>query len=324
MRKDEAYNLLDLNHGASEKDIKKAYRRAAARYHPDKHHDKDETEIKENESKFKEIKLAYEVLAGKVQEPQQHQGFGGGHSSFHDMFAEVERQRRQTIINGQDVEIQTAIDLSLAIAGGKTNITIPVFNICKTCDGRCVVLDEVSQGFSTHKYCHDCGGHGSISSKKSLNMNIPKDTKFGARFRMSGKGGPKHSPEGRNGDLFIVIIYKDDDYFKNIHHGLCVEAYVSLDIWIIGGSVEVATPTGKVTVEVPALIPSDKLLRIAGKGVGGNDIFVSIKVDSNYFKDPDVEMIIKELGRSLKNRHISKDVDDFNLRTKNKLEELKL
>jgi len=323
MRKDEAYNILNLNHGADEKTVKKAYRRAAAKYHPDKHHGKDETEIKENESKFKEIKLAYEVLTGKVQEPQSHQGFGGSYSNFQDMFAEAEKQRREAMMNGQNIEIQTHIDIKLAIHGGKTNITIPVFDICKECDGTGVVLDEVNQGFGAQKYCHSCGGRGNISSKKDLNMNIPKNTKSGARFRMMGKGGPRRSPDGKDGVLFVVVVYKDDDYFKNIHHGLCVEAYVPLDVWIIGGSVYIATPTGKVTVEVPALIPSDKLLRIAGKGVGGNDIFVSIKVDNNYFKDSDIESIIKDLGKSLRDKHISKDVDNFNLKTKNKLRELK-
>jgi len=322
MKKDEAYSILDLNHGADEKTIKKAYRRAAARYHPDKHHDKDDAEIKENESKFKEVKLAYEILTGKVKEPQQHQGFGGGFSNFNDMFAEVEKQRREAMMNGQDLEIQASISLDLAIKGGKTNISIPVFEICKTCDGKGVVLEDVDNGFNTRKYCGNCKGHGSISSKKNINMNIPKGTKSSSRFRMSGRGGPKRSPQGVDGDLFVIIIYEEDNYFKHIHHGLCVEACISLDVWILGGSVEVATPTGMVTVEVPALISIDKLLRIAGKGVGGNDVFVSIKVDNNYFKDSDVETIINELGKSLKDRQINKDVINFEHRTKNKLREL--
>jgi len=323
MQKDEAYSLLNLNHGADEKTIKKAYRRAAAKYHPDKHHDKDETERKENESKFKEIKHAYEILTGKVQEPQNHQGFGGGYSNFQDMFAEAEKQRREAQKNGQNIELQTHININLAIHGGKTNMTIPVFGICDTCDGRGVILDETNQGLGAHKYCHDCKGHGTIQSQSNLKMNIPKNTKNGARFRMMGKGGPRRSPDGKDGILFVVVSYHSDDYFKNVHHGLCVEACIPLDIWLIGGNVEIATPGGKVTVEIPALISSDKLLRVAGKGVGGDDIFVSVKVDNNYFSDDDTRSIIKKLGKSLKDRHINKDVDIFNLKTKNKLKELK-
>ena len=323
MRKDQAYDILNLNHGADEKTVKKAYRRAAAKYHPDKHHDKDEVELKENESKFKEVKLAYEVLTGKVQEPSPG-GFGNGHSNFHDMFAEAERQRREAQKNGQNIELQIFIDINLAIHGGKTKITVPTFAKCKVCDGKGVLLDKADSGFSSHKYCSSCKGHGSIQSENELNLNIPKGTKSGSRFRMMGKGGPRRSPSGKDGVLFVVASYEVDEYFLNTNHGLCVEAVVSLDVWLIGGKVEIATPKGRVVVEVPALISPDKLLRVIGKGVGDSDIFVIIKVDNNYFTDSDSQMIIKELGKSLEDRHINKDVENFEWQTQDKLKGLKL
>jgi len=139
-----------------------------------------------------------------------------------------------------------------------------------------------------------------------------------------GKGGPRRSPSGKDGVLFVVASYEVDEYFLNTNHGLCVEAVVSLDVWLIGGKVEIATPKGRVVVEVPALISPDKLLRVIGKGVGDSDIFVIIKVDNNYFTDSDSQMIIKELGKSLEDRHINKDVENFEWQTQDKLKGLKL
>jgi len=315
MRKDEAYSLLNLNHGADEKTIKKAYRRAAAKYHPDKHHDKDEKEIKENESKFKEIKLAYEVLAGKVKEPDHFNNFNS-YKDFNDMVVEAERRERQARMNGVDVKQDVSIDMYTAIHGGKIDFNLPVFITCPACNG---------QGrFGSNQFCGKCRGNGIETSYKKIRLKIHKNSYYGFILTMRGKGGPRRSPEGKDGNLLIRVVYLPDDYFKMSHHGLLVESYISLDIWLTGGEVSVASPVGEVSVKVPAMIGPDKILRVNGKGVGGTDLFVAIKVDNNYFKDEESNDLINKIGKSLKDRHINKDVDIFNLKTKNKLKDLKL
>ncbi|RLA63774.1 MAG: hypothetical protein DRQ78_06610 [Epsilonproteobacteria bacterium] len=320
MQKDEAYSILDLNHGADKSEIKKAYRRAASKYHPDRHHDKGEEEHKKHEAKFKEVKLAYEVLTGKVKEPQPQRN--NSYSGFNGFFSQMREEERQAAMNGSNAGQKMAVDVGTCISGGKVEVDISIFKICDACNGNRIVLNKIKDGSTRQEMCKKCGAEGLTVTQKTILLTIPKGAVHGSKIKIEGKGGPRRSPEGKDGDLYITIIHKHDDYFFNNHHGLCARAVVSIDTWLMGGIVNVATPVGSVTVTVPALIPPDKLLRIHGKGMGGNDFFVSIVIDSNYSNDSNAQAIIKELGRSLKDRQINRDVIDYEYQTKNKLKEL--
>ncbi len=138
MAKKDYYEVLGLSKGASEKDIKRAYKRLAAKHHPDKNQGS-----KESEEKFKEITEAYDVLTDSEKKAMYDQyghaafeqggagaggfgGFGGGgFGGFEDIFSEMfgggfgGGGRRQRVVRGDDLRYDIEITLEEAVKGCK-------------------------------------------------------------------------------------------------------------------------------------------------------------------------------------------------------------
>lgn len=195
------YEVLGVGRSASADEIKKAYRKKAIKYHPDKNPDNAEAE-----AKFKEAAEAYEVLssAEKKQAYDQFghagvnqggpggfgggggaQGFGGFEDIFGDIFGDVfggGRSRGNRASRGSDLRYNMKISFEEAAFGGEKTITIPRESTCKTCDGSgakkgtqpqtcgtCGGAGEIrfQQGFFTlSKTCPDCNGAGTIIKEK--------------------------------------------------------------------------------------------------------------------------------------------------------------
>lgn len=188
------YEVLGVERGIDEKDLKKAYRRIAMKYHPDRNSDDPEAE-----NKFKEASEAYEVLSDPEKRAAYDrfghagvdpngmggagaQGFGGG--GFGDIFSDVfgdifgggghgHRPRR-----GSDLQYTLEVTLEQAVAGTTAKIQIPTVVACKTCDGSgakpgtspttCQTCNGQGQVriqqsiFSVQQTCSTCGGTGSV------------------------------------------------------------------------------------------------------------------------------------------------------------------
>src|SRR5271167_2332431 len=144
MAKHDYYKLLELPRSATEADIKKAYRRLAMKFHPDRNPDDPEAE-----HKFKEAKEAYEVLTDahkrSVYDQFGHAGLdggrGGGFSAgdafgdiFGDIFSGGQRGRSQ-VFRGADLRYELELDLEQAVFGTDTEIKIPSLGECKACQG---------------------------------------------------------------------------------------------------------------------------------------------------------------------------------------------
>ncbi|HVJ12050.1 MAG TPA: DnaJ domain-containing protein, partial [Burkholderiales bacterium] len=190
MAKRDYYEVLGVNKDASEEDLKKAYRRLAMKWHPDRNPDNPKAE--EN---FKEAKEAYEVLS----EPQKRaaydqfghagvsqQGGGGpGGAGFGDIFSDIfgeifggNRGGRSTVFRGADLRYNLELTLEQAAHGFETRIRIPAAAACETCKGtgakpgtqpstcpscRGAGQVRVSQGpFSIAQTCPRCHGSGSV------------------------------------------------------------------------------------------------------------------------------------------------------------------
>ncbi|EQA07543.1 DnaJ domain-containing protein, partial [Glaesserella parasuis] len=153
MSKKDYYEVLGLQKGASEQEIKRAYKRLAAKHHPDKNQGS-----KEAEEKFKEIKDAYEVLGDNekraMYDQYGHQAFehgggaggfggfgGGGFGGFEDIFSEMfgggfgGGARRQRVVRGDDLRYDLEITLEEAVRGVKKDIRIRTLVQCDTCHG---------------------------------------------------------------------------------------------------------------------------------------------------------------------------------------------
>src|SRR5258706_1487685 len=174
MAKQDYYKLLDVARTATEADIKKAYRRLAMKYHPDRNPDP------ESEHKFKEAKEAYEILCDPQKRAVYDQfvhaglegGRGGGFSAgeafgdifgemFGDIFSGGQRGRSQ-VFRGADLRYELELDLEQAVFGAETEIQIPSLAECKTCKGT-----GAAKG-STPKTCDTCNGQGQVRVQQSI------------------------------------------------------------------------------------------------------------------------------------------------------------
>jgi molecular chaperone DnaJ len=200
MSKRDFYEVLGVAKDATEADIKKAYRRLAMKYHPDRNPDNPETE-----AQFKEAKEAYEVLSEADKRAAYDRfghagvsgnqggmggGFGGGGAdAFSDIFGDVfgdifgggRRGGRSQVFRGADLRYELELTLEQAVAGDTITLDLPAQVectrcagkgaepgsqpiTCKTCNG--VGQVRVAQGFfSIQQTCPSCAGQGSVIEK---------------------------------------------------------------------------------------------------------------------------------------------------------------
>ena len=186
MAKRDYYDVLGLSKDASEGDIKKAYRKKAVQYHPDKNPDD-----KEAEDKFKEVGEAYEVLSddqkraaydsmghaafesgggggfhGSAVDPSdlfnQVFGGGGGGGIFEQLFGGGERRDPGGAQRGSDLRYDMEIDFEEAVLGCEKKISITKLDECETCQG-----SGAAKG-SSRKTCSTCGGQGQVVSQRGF------------------------------------------------------------------------------------------------------------------------------------------------------------
>jgi molecular chaperone DnaJ len=173
MAKRDYYKVLDVPRNASEADIKKAYRRLAMKFHPDRN-----PGDKEAEESFKEAKEAYEVLTDEqkraiydqhghdgIDAARQGGGAGGfGGADFGDIFGEVfgdifgggRRGGRSQVFRGADLRYELELELPQAVFGYTTEIEIPRLMECETCHG-----SGAAKGH-TPTTCDQCQGSGQM------------------------------------------------------------------------------------------------------------------------------------------------------------------
>ncbi len=248
---DDLYKVLGVSKKASGDEIKKAYRKLARKYHPDRNPDDAAAE-----EKFKEVQGAYDTLS----DPEKRQvydsggptfeGFGGGRGPFTagpagqggfvdlgdlgDLFSSMFRgegsggPRGFPQQPGRDLETEVPLSFRQAIDG--TQVTVP-----------------------------GAGG-------KRYKANVPAGVKNGARIRLAGKGEP--SPAGGPpGDLYVVTRVMPSPVFKRLDDGnLEVRVPITIAEALRGATIEVPTLEGTKKIKVPAGTKHGTIQRLRGEG----------------------------------------------------------
>ena len=186
MSKRDFYEILGVNRDASDDELKKAYRKLAMKYHPDRNPDNPKAE-----EQFKEAKEAYEILSDANKRAAYDQfghagvdpnaapggGFGGGGfaDAFGDIFGDIfgggGGRGRSNVYRGADLRYNLEITLEEAARGAETKIRVPTMDECEVCHG------SGAKPGTEPTTCPTCGGHGQVRMQQgffSIQQTCPK------------------------------------------------------------------------------------------------------------------------------------------------------
>lgn len=248
------YKVLGVARTASDEDIKKAYRQLVKTLHPDLHPGDEE-----KADRFKKVSVAFDILGdrekrrrydsgeidadGNERAPFGAGGFGSGHyqsgghagpqgDPFDDIlsgiFGGTRTRRRTGPVKGQDLRYSVEIAFEDGVNGARRRMTMA--------DGR------------------------------SLNVDIPPGISDGQTLRLKSQGQP--SPMGGPpGDALLKVHVRGSETWTRDGDDLRMSQGVPLKTMVLGGKLEVRTPSGPVTLKVPAGSNTGSVLRLKGKGV---------------------------------------------------------
>ena len=264
MKYKDYYAILGVAHGASDDEIKKAYRRLARKYHPDV---SKEPNAKE---RFQDVAEAYETLKDKEKRaaydglgshdpgqdfqppPDWQQRFHAsgtddlGGIDLSDLFASLGARGGHGFrggeirMPGEDYEVTVHLSLEEAMRGTEVALELTVREIAK--DGRVT------------------------RAPKRVRARIPSGVTHAQKLRLRGKGGAGING-GRDGDLYLNIALRPHPLFRASGHDLYLDVPVAPWEAALGAEIEIPTLAGRVALKIPAGSKAGQRLRLAGKGL---------------------------------------------------------
>jgi molecular chaperone DnaJ len=326
------YTILGVARNASADEIKKAYRRLAQKYHPDRN-----PGDKRAEERFKEISVAHDILSdpgkrtlydefgmeglqagfdpararayrrrasmdegaqafdwGPGAGPWAESGRGSFADILNELFGHLGRQARG--VPGADLEYPVTIGLLDAIRGRSIALTLERHVPCPACGAR---------GRTAARRCARCAGAGAVPERVHLNVKIPPGVDTGSRVRVAGKGEPGQFG-GPPGDLYLLISVAPHPFLERKGEDLYLNLPITVREAVLGATVTVPTPGGKVKVKVPSGSQSGRVLRLRGAGIrksrspGAGDFFVRLLVHVPTNGADDVKEAVDALERAYK------------------------
>ena len=305
--KEDFYDILGVSKNATQAEIKKAYRKKAVKFHPDKNPG-DETA----EANFKKAAEAYEILGNEQKRAKYdqygHQAFegggfgGGGGMNMDDIFSQFGDifgggfggfgggggQRR---VKGSNLRVRVQLTLEEIANGVEKKIKLKrkkqaagvSYKTCATCNGSGQVTriqNTILGRMQTSAPCPTCGGAGQSIDKRpsgadAQGLIVEEETvsvKIPAGvvdgMQLKVQGKGNDAPgNGISGDLLVAIQELDHEFLQREGDNLHYDLYVSISEAVLGASKEIDTVTGKVRIKIEEGVQSGKILRLRGKGI---------------------------------------------------------
>src|SRR5512138_872813 len=296
------YKILGVERNAGEDDIRKAYRKLAMQYHPDRN-----PNDKQAEERFKEINEAYQVLSDSKKRAHYDQ-LGSDYSSWQQRGAPGDFNWDQYggFPGGVRVEYNGDIDDLFGGAGGFSDFFRTIFGRgaegMRTGTGTRTRARQQPQGYQqeleiTLEEAYNGTTRVLQSDGKQKQVRIPAGVRTGSKVRVAGAG-----PNGL--DLYLIIDVKDDPRFERRGNDLHTAATVSLFTALLGGEAEVETFQGKIKLSVPAGTQPEQIFRLAGRGMPSvknakekGDLYVRLKVQIPKYLSPKQRELLEEASR---------------------------
>lgn len=304
------YEILGVSKDATQDDIKKAYRKLAIQYHPDKNPNGAE--------KFKEIVEAYDTI-GDENKRMQYDGqlnnpFAGaaaGGVSYEDIINQMfgnqrsnpfaNNQRRKSapdkIIKVQVSPIESYKGVNKVINYTKDNHCHVCSGsggdqqVCNTCAGAGFQVKSFGTGFMTQQIrtacgscsgrgytlihrCYNCGGNGVKSNIHEITIKLPVGVDSGQYIKLADLGDFKN---GEYGDLILQIEVVPQGGFEKINNDLIYNLFLNLEE-VQKDKYVIPHPDGTLNVSALNTFDSSKPLKLRGKGYLGGDMYVKLNV----------------------------------------------
>jgi len=254
------YKILEIDKGASEAEIKKAYRRLARKFHPDLNPNN-----KEAEDKFKKINEANEVLSDPEKRKKYDQyGKDWQHAEEFERTGRARTsqsgQSGQKAYSGHFSEDDFSDFFGSMFGGGQRGYSGRSGGGAKYkgTDYKAELHLPLSEVYATKKHTLTIDG-------KNIRINVPAGVEDGQTIKIRGYGGEGVNG-GPKGDLYITfMVINDTDFIREGNH---LYSNVELDLYtaIQGGEIVVPTFEGKVKLKVPSGTQPDTKIRLKGKG----------------------------------------------------------
>lgn len=284
--------ILGLPSSATPDQIKRAYRRLAMRWHPDRNDHPEATE------RFKEIRAAYDQLTARE----------AGEEAIPEEPVAPENTR-ESAARAADIRLSLEVSLEEAAAGTRKTLHYSRGKPCPTCEGSgeagisrttfceaCLGSGRVraaqrglqpcadcgGRGFFTRRTCRDCAGSGRQTSDISLDVSVPAGMLPGDELRLAGQGEAA-TPEMLAGDLYLSIVIAAHPLYQLRERDLYFSMPVSALAMLAGGEIELPSLHGPLHQALPAGAVEVRELRLRGKGYPGRgklragDLVVSLQ-----------------------------------------------
>jgi molecular chaperone DnaJ len=302
------YEILGVSKDATQEDIKRAYRKLAVQYHPDKNPDGAE--------KFKEIATAYETIGDETKRQEYNNLLnnpfnGGGGVSYEDLINRMfNANRGNNPDNGRrrksapDKVVKVQITPIESYMGSEKSIKYMKDNKCDVCSGsggeqqNCGTCGGVGfqiktfgtgfmvqqirtscptcagRGYTLVHRCYSCHGNGVKSTANEVNIKLPVGVDSGQYLKLVDLGDFRN---GEYGDLVVQIEVIPYDGFEKINNDLIYNLFLNLEE-AQEDKFKVPHPDGELMMTASKTFDTSKPLRMRGKGYQGGDMYVKLHV----------------------------------------------